>query len=178
MRKFYIAMMSTVLLLLSACATVTKDIVVDAQVDPKTEMSGYKTYAWLGAGKFLNDPEKKWQPPKMDIAGDIKYLIDRELRKRGIFAATEKPDLAVAFFMGIDMETMELKEDPNDNVEVLKNVPKAGMIVVLVDVETEFVVWMGVAEGDLKENPSDEEVRTRLDYAVSNMLTLMIIAYQ
>jgi hypothetical protein len=175
MRILNIAIISTLLLILSACASVslTKDIKVDAKVDQKAELSGYKSYAWLGAAKLLNDPEKKWQAPKMDIAGDIKYLIDRELRKREIFAATESPDLVVGFFMGIDMETMELKEDPNDNIEVLQNVPKAGLIVVLVDAETGFVVWMGVAEGDLHENASDEMVRTRLDYAVSKMFKLL-----
>lgn len=160
--------------LLSACATnATKDIVVDAKVDAKADLSGYKSYSWLGAARMLNDPEKKWQPPKMDIAGDIKYLIDRELRKRDIFAVAENPDLAVGFFMGVDMENMQLKEDPNDHVEVLKNVPKAGLIVVLTDVETGYVVWMGVAEGDLHEGADDELVRKRLDYAVTHMFKLL-----
>ena len=173
MRKISISLAITALLLLSACANVTRDIRVDAQVDPKAKLSGYKSYGWLGAGSLLNDPEKKWQPTKMDIAGDIKYLVDRELRKRDIFAVTEKPDLGVTFFMGVDMENMELKEDPNDKVEVLKNIPKAGLIVVLIDIKTKFVIWMGVAEGELQENASDELVRTRLDYAVSNMFKLL-----
>ena len=174
MKNFNISLIVTMLFLLSACAgNVTKDIVVDAKVDPKADLSGYKTYAWLGAAKMLNDPEKRWQTPKMDVAGEIKYLIDRELQKHDIFAVTEEPDLAVGFFMGIDMETMELKEDPNNKVEVLKNVPKAGLIVVLTDVQTGYVVWMGVAEGDLQEGASDEMVRARIDYAVSNMFKML-----
>ena len=173
MRYFNIVFITAICLLLTACASVTSDIKVDANVDPKAKMGGYKTYDWLGAARLLRDPNKVWQPPKVDIAGDIKWLVDRELRKRGIFKTASKPDLAVSFFMGIDMEAIELKEDPESKNEVLVNVPRAGLIVVLIDVETGYVVWLGAAEAELQENPTDEVVSTRLDFAVSQMFKLL-----
>ncbi len=172
MKYFNMAFIAAIFLLLTACACVTGDIQVDANIDPKAKLDGYKSYDWLGTGSLLNDPNKVWQPTTVDVAGDIKYLVDRELRKHKIFSTTSKPDLAVAFFMAVDMEAMELKEDPESKDEVLKNVPKAGLVVVLIDVETGYAVWLGVAEGDIQENPTEEIVRSRLDYAVSKMFKL------
>ena len=117
----------------------------------------------------LNDPEGKWQPPKMNIAEDIKFLIDRELRKRGIYNNAENPDLAVAFFMGVDMEAMELKTDPKSKQEMLTNVPEAALVVALIDPYTGYWVWLGESEGELQKNPTDEVIRKRLDYAVTEM---------
>lgn len=150
-----------------------QDIQVDAKTNPKTNLSGYKSYAWLGAAKALNDPSKKWQPPKMDITGDVKYLIDRELRKHNINSATEEPDLAVAFVIGVDMDALELKDDPATQGDVLENIPQGALVVALIDVETGYVVWIGTAKANIVEGASAELARERLDYAVSNMFDLL-----
>lgn len=173
MKLFNTLVLAFFLILMSGCASVTKDIMIDAQASTSAKLSSYESYAWLGKGSILRDPEKKWQPPKMNIAGDIKYLIDRELRKRNIFSHVSDPDLAVAFFMGIDMKAMKLKVDPETKKEILENVPKAALVVVLIDTETDYVVWMGKAVGELQDNPKDEIVRERLDYAVSEMFKKM-----
>jgi uncharacterized protein YceK len=170
MKILNVAVLAFVLTLMSGCASVTSDIIVDAKTSPTADLSGYKTYAWLGKAALLKDPEKKWQPPKMNIAGDIKYLIDRELRKKKIFSTVSNPQLAVVFFMGIDMEAMELKMDPQAKTEILKNVPAAALVVALIDTKSELVVWIGKATAELSENPSDEVVRKRLDYAVTEMM--------
>lgn len=173
MKIFNLAVMAVFLMIMSGCASVTSDIEVDAHAAPLAKLSSYKTYAWLGKGTLLRDPEKKWQPPKMNVAGDIKYLIDRELRKKGIFSHVTDPDLAVAFFMGIDMKAMKLKVDPETKKEMMQNVPGAALLVVLMDVKTQDVVWMGKATADLQENPTDELVRERLNFAVTEMMKKM-----
>lgn len=169
MKTFSAVLLSTLLLLLGGCASVTSDIKTDAEVDPTVKLSGYKSYAWLGDAGVLNDPEGKWQPPKMNISENIKSLIDREMQKHGYYLYAENPDLAVMFFMGVDMENMRLKTDPNTQQDILKKVPAAGLVVALVDVKTEYVVWVGAATGELQQNPSDETIRKRLDYAVTQM---------
>ena len=145
----------------------------DAKSDPKAHLGEYKSFAWIGAGEVLNDPDGRWKPTNVQIAGDIKYLIDRELRKRGLgLANPDNAELGVAFFLGIDMEAQKLKKNPETKVEMLENVPKAGLVVALVDTKTGFVVWIGRAVGELQENATDEVVRERLDYAVSEMFKL------
>ena len=169
--KIIKAMLIVVLFLLSGCASVTKDIQVDAL--SSKSLAEYKTYAWLGRSSVLHDPEQKWQPPKMDIFGDIRYLIDRELRKKGIFSAVEEPELAVTFFTGVDMEAMELKVDDKTKKEILTNVPKAALLVFLIDVQTEEAIWVGKATAEIHTNPTDEVVRERLDYAIKEMFKKM-----
>lgn len=155
--------------LIGGCASVTKDIEIDSTVDPTIKFSGYKSYGWLAEISGLNDPEGVWQSPKMNIAEDIRYLIDRELRKRGIYSYAENPDLFVAFFMGVDMEALELKVDPNTKEDILAEVPSAALAVALIDANTGYVVWVGEAMGDIQKNPSDELIRKRLDYAVTEI---------
>ena len=184
------SLLAACIVLLSGCAACNKDkqetelithvvvnnmqdIQVDAKTNPKTNLSGYKTYAWLGAAKALNDPSKKWQPPKMDITGDIKYLIDRELRKHNINSTTVEPDLAVAFVIGVDMDALELKDDPATQGDILENIPQGALVVALIDIETGYAVWVGVAKANIIEGASAELVRERLDYAVSNMFDLL-----
>ena len=162
-------MLFSLSIFVGGCASVTKDIEIDATADPTFKFSAYKSYAWLGEIEGLNDPEGVWQPPKMDVAADIKFLIDRELRKKGIFSYSEDPDLEVAFFMGVDMEALKLDVDPKTKQDILANVPSAALAVALIDAKTGYVLWVGEAMGDIQKNRSDEEIRERLDYAVSEI---------
>lgn len=158
------------LILLSGCATsVTEDIQIEATADTTTQFGHYKSYTWLGDIAALNDPEGIWQPPKLNVAENIKFLIDRELRKRGIFNYAENAELQVVFFMGVDMEAMELKVNPDNQQDILETVPAASLAVALIDAKTGYVVWVGEAMGDIQQNSTEERIRKRLDYAVTEI---------
>ena len=169
MKKLYTSGLAILLLLMTGCALVTKDIVIDTQTSPLAKLDSYETYAWLGKMSILRDPRQKWQPPKMNISGDIKYLVDRELRRKGVYQALTAPDLGVVYFVGVDMEAMKLKVDSETNAHILKNVPKAALVVALIDTKTEYVVWLGKATAEVQNSKDVEVVRRRLDYAVSEM---------
>jgi uncharacterized protein YceK len=157
-------------ILFSGCASIpTKDIRTDAQASLKTNFSGYKTYAWLGAAAILNDPYGQWKTPSFNATLEVKYLIDRELRKRGMSENSINPDLVVAFAGGVDMASLKLKVDPESKMTVLSNVPQAGLLVVLVDRASGYVNWAAVATGELQKNPSMKTAKGRLDYAVTEM---------
>jgi hypothetical protein len=154
---------------IAGCSSLTGDIQIAIATDPAANLSRYKSYTWLGDVSALNDPENKWQAPKMNITDDIKFVIDRELRKKGIFSYTKDPDLAVVFFTGVDMENMAIKADPNTQQDVLKNIPAADLVVALIDVKTNYVVWMGQASAEVMQNRTDEMIRERIDYAITEM---------
>ena len=159
------------IMLLAGCSSVpTKDIVVDVEVDPKANFSGYKSYAWLGAAAIVRDAYGQWEPPEFDADAEIKYLIDRELRERGMSENTANPDLIVAFAAGIDMDALGLKVDPETQMDMLANVPQGGLLIVLVDSESGFVIWIGVATAEILEDPDAQTVKARLDYAVTQLL--------
>jgi PBP1b-binding outer membrane lipoprotein LpoB len=174
MKKIYSSVLVVFVFIITGCATsVTKDIKVEVEADPKARFSGYKTYAWLGAAAIVNDPEGQWEPPNFDADKELKFLIDRELTKRGMSENSTIPDMIVAFATGVDMEALKLRENPESKISALENVPQAALIVVLIDADTGFVIWVGQADAELSENPSDDLVRRRLDYAVTEMFRLM-----
>ena len=161
----------TGLVLLSGCSSIpTKDIAVAAQADPKANFSGYKTYTWLGSAAILNDAYGQWEPPEFDADSEIKYLIDRELRERGMLESSVAPDVIVAFAAGINMDALELKVDPKTKMEALAQVPRGGLVIALVDGESGFVIWRGVAIADVQKQPDTKTSKARLDYAVTQLL--------
>jgi hypothetical protein len=168
MCKSYVLLLVSVILF-SGCSTVpTKDIQVKAQADTKTNFSGYKTYAWLGAATVLNDPYGQWKTPSFDASAEIKHLIDRELLKRGMSESSSNPDLIVMFAAGVDMDALKIKVDP-DKITILSNVPAAGLMVVLVDRKSGFVNWAGVATAEIQKKSNERMAKARLDYAVTEM---------
>lgn len=174
MTKYLLPIFISCVMFISGCATApTGDIKVNAEADPKAKFSGYKTYTWLGSAAIVYDPVGQWEPPKFDADTEIKFLIDRELRKRGKSETTTHPDMIVAFAAGIDMTVLKLKEDPKTKIKMLKNVPKGALVVAIVDASTGYVIWVGEAIGNIQKKPTDDVVRKRLDYAVTRMLALL-----
>lgn len=154
---------------LAGCSNVpVDDITIESEADSKVNFSGYKTYAWLGAAGILHDPQGQWEPPKFDADAEITFLIDKELRKRGMTEVNENPDMLVAYALGVDMAALKVKEDPSTNMHSLEQVPHGGLVVVLIDPETEFATWISIATAELK-GLGPEVAKKRLDYAVTTM---------
>ncbi len=155
----------------AGCATtLTRDIEVDAQADPRINMAGYKTYAWLGSAEIVHDPDGQWEPPQFDADAEIRFLINREMRKFGMREVMGNPDLVVAFAAGIDMAALELKEDAKKEMTILENTPKGALVVLFLDAGTGRPIWAGAATGEVQQRKfSSEEVKKRLDYAVTQM---------
>lgn len=164
----------TVILLLAACATApTSDIRVDAEADPKASFSGYKTYAWFAAAQILFDPEGQWEPRNVDIDAEVQFVINSELRKRGITENSNGPDMLVAYAAGVDMASLGLKENPETKEKLLANIPKAALIVALIDADTGYVIWLGEAVGEVQEQADQATVRARIEYAIREMFSLL-----
>ena len=154
---------------LVGCASFpTDDIQVETAADPKVNFSGYKTYAWLGSVGIVNDPQGHWEPPQFDADAEIVFLINEALRKRGMSESNNNPNMLVVYGIGLDMAALELKQNPESKVTTLENVPQTGLIVALIDPETGFVTWAGVAAAEYK-NLDPETQKKRLEYVVKTM---------
>ena len=169
MNKNLFAIFGIMLLVAGCASSVTKDIMVDTDIDPKANLKGYSTYTWLGSAAIVYDPEGKWEPPQFDADAEIKFLIDRELRARGMTESAANPDLIIAYAAGIDMASMEIKIDPESNLETLRDVPMGALVVALIDGKTGLAIWGGVATAEIQQNPEQDVIKKRLDYAVSSM---------
>ena len=172
MNKISLAGLIFLALFFSGCATTaaTKDIQIDTEADPKANFSGYKSYAWLGSAAIVYDTAGQWEPPQFDADAEITFLIDRELRKRGMSEDSVNPDMLVAYAAGIDMDTLRVEIDPESEIKTLKNVPQGALVIALVDAETSVAIWAGLATGEVQQDPDQETVKARLDYAVTQML--------
>ena len=153
----------------TGCSTFPKDdITVESEANPKVNFSGYKTYAWLAAIGIVEDADGVWEPPKFDADGEIQFLINEALRNRGMSEVNKDPDIYVAYALGVDMDSLEIKTDPETKLESLENVPQAGLVVMMLDADTGFVNWVSVATGEMK-NLEPEIQKKRLGYVVNTM---------
>jgi len=168
-KKFSLAAVLMLGFLVAGCASFPKDdIEIETEADPTVNFSGYKTYAILGSAEIINDPEGKWEPTGLDADAEIEFLINRELRKRGMTVTRTNPDMLIAYALGVDMAMLKFKEDPEKKVSVLENVPQGALVIALMDSNTEIVTWAAVAVAEL-QNQGDEVTKQRLNYAVTQM---------
>lgn len=170
-RRHLISILSAVTLsiTLTACATLTSDIDVEVHADPNVQYQDYKTYAWAGSAQVVFDPIGQWEQPTLDTDEEVRFVINRELRKRGINQVETDPDLVVGFAAGVDTSVLELKTAPDGGQEIPTNVPKAALVIALVDAKSGYVVWLGQAIGEVQPQQSIENIRQRIDYAVSQI---------
>ena len=168
--KFHALVLSLLMAVsLFGCATATQDIRVDTDSDPKINLAGYKTYAWLVTAEIINDPHGNWEPPGFDADAELRFLINRELRNQGMQEVTTRPDLLIGFAAGINMDIFEMVKKPDSEMYTLKDAPKGALVVVIIDPATRNPVWAGRAVGDVKTDRTSEEVGKRLSYAVKTM---------
>ena len=170
MNRFTAIVVAGILFLTTACvSSVTSDIKISSESDPKVHMIGYKNYVWMGSAKLLYDPEGKWEPRQMDMDAEIKLIIQEELRKKGIIETNKYPDMIIGYTAGVDMTALEFVENEETKLAIIENVPKGALVVLLVDAKTGNPIWVGIAEANVQEQPSNEVVRERLEYAVKKM---------
>ena len=159
----------TLLILFFGCSAAFKDIKVDAEANPAIDLTKYKTYMWGGSAELVVDDQGKWVPPEMDVNAELRYLINKELRKMGFTEVAEKPDMIIATAVGVHMDALKIKEDPDTKMKLLKNVPRSALVITMIDALTDHPIWIGMATGDVRLK-GDQERKMRLEYAVKEIL--------
>jgi len=149
----------------------TDDIRFFSKKDPAADTSAFKTYAWYGIEGAIRDPEGKWSVPELNVAKEIAFLVDRELRGRGMTEVAENPDVLVAYSIVVDMEAQKLLKDEDNNMDIVANVPQNALFVAFADPDTGEVVWVGAASGEMQEDATNDSIKARLDYAVTKILS-------
>jgi len=173
MRKLCFILIIVAVSTLSACVRVTNDIRVEARTDPMVSLNNYKTYAWLDSANIAYEPHGKWEPQQLDIDAQLKFLINLQLRELNLIQVKTDPDLYITFSLGMEIENLEIKKNPDSDLDILESVPKGALYVIMFDAVTNYPAWIGKALGDVKRHPpSLEEAKTRLEFAVYRMFTL------
>lgn len=160
----------TLVLFLTGCASsATRDIKIETDSDPRIKFAGYKTYGWLGSASILQDPDGRWEPPQYDADAEIRFLINYEMRTRGLTESSSKPDMIIFYSAGIDMANVEIEIDPESGLDQLTSHPIGALKVILIDRRSKRAIWAGIATGDVQQNPDRKSIRERIKYAIKSM---------
>lgn len=138
--------------------------------DPAADVTAYKSYAWVAMTGAVRDPEQRWSLPDFNIAKEIAFLIDRELRGKGMTEVAENPDVVIGYSAVVDMEAQKLLQDKDNNMDIIATVPQNALFVVFADPHSGEAVWVGAASGEMQENATDESMKARLDYTVTKII--------
>lgn len=159
-------------ILATACSTTpTSDIKINAESAANTDFSNFKNYAWVGSAQLLNDQEWRWEPPEFDLDAEVRWLVDSQLRQKGLSEVNSNPDLLVAYVAGVNMDALEEVKDVKTHLTTLENVPKGALMVILVDTASASVIWGATASADIVQERTTEAMRARLEYAVKQMFS-------
>jgi hypothetical protein len=171
MKRINLAMVFVLLLgaVSASCASVVKDIRVEGAHDPKVNFGALKTYTFVGGIGALFDSGGEWAPRELDIASEISWLVEREMKARKFTAVTQEPDVLVVFAVAVDMEALVAKYDKDKSIWFIENVPTGALFVALLDPVTTEAIWLGAAAADILEDPDKEIVKKRLDHAVKEI---------
>ncbi|HSC86189.1 MAG TPA: DUF4136 domain-containing protein [Polyangiaceae bacterium] len=149
----------------------TSDIHTQAHVAPGLEKQPLRTFAWAGGLTIATKPDGLWNPPDFDVASETKFLIDQELRERGLSEVTESPDLVVAFLVVNDVKDLEKIEGKEGAKEVeLNAVGQGALVIEIAQVSTERVVFLGAATAETQSKYTKDEMKARLAHAVDHIL--------
>jgi hypothetical protein len=151
-------------------AVKTDDLQFFSKTDPAVDVKAYKTYAWVAMEGQVNDPEQRWSLPDLNIGKEIQFLVDRELRARGMTEAARNPQVLVAFAAAVDMEAQKLLKDKDNNMNVVATVPQSALFVAFVDPTSEEAVWIGAASGEMQKDATDDYMKARLNYVVTKIV--------
>jgi len=164
------AVLAASLLTMSACSSANQNIKVASQTSPKVNLEGYKTFAWLPIANVLIDEKAQFKGRGYSVNDYMESQINKALLNANKTLDSEKPDFAVSYILGVDMDAMKEKLD-DEGKKYLENVSEAAIVVVLMDTQTQKVIWAGSAETNLHQEVSDEESKKRIDYAIEKMFS-------
>ncbi len=158
-------------LLLSACSSFPKDdIVFKSASAPDINWDKFKTFTWLAEADIVNDPQGYMKVPSFDVSAELQFALSSELRDKHYIESKSNPDFAVIYTTGIDMEALEMDASNTDTKPLAKNVPKAGLSVIFMDMHSRKPIWIGAAMADFHQEFATEVAIQRLHYAVESIL--------
>src|SRR5689334_1118740 len=137
-----------------ACSSsATSDIQIHSAVDQKANLAAYKSFAWQTSETVLNDSTGVWVPRNADTQSEIEFLVDKGLREKGLTVVKEQPDLFVALMIVGDVNDVEeIEKTRGDSLSSFDPVGQGALLVELIDAQTGKTVWMGGAEGELRQS--------------------------
>ncbi|HEX4441193.1 MAG TPA: DUF4136 domain-containing protein [Thermoanaerobaculia bacterium] len=152
---------------LAGCSSLT----TNADYNPATDFSKYKTWAWHETESMK---DTLWRDR-------VKTAVSDELRMKGLVPSESNPDLWVVAHVRLDEQTQINTYNTGwgygwgwgygagMTTSTVSQIPVGTLIVDLVDVSQKQMVWRGTATKTLSPDASPESKQKNLQEAVSKM---------
>ena len=163
-------------LYLAGCAPIS----VSVDYDPQVDFSGYRSWGWLPEPTATGNP--RVDDPMLHQR--IRWAIEAQLESRGFVAAAD-PQMRVGYHLSTerklyvrtvnspyayrytDGRTTEIRGEATTYV----NEYERGMLVIdIVDTVHDALVWRGVGERQLRNQPTSEQVERSVRQVVAEIL--------
>ena len=157
-----LAAVLVLLLLLSACSSVT----VSRDYDQEFDFSTLKTYAWFP------DIKEKSSLGAAELAR-VQSAIDSGLRARGYQPVDRDPDFLISADAVSEQRTQVISHRYSYRYWGADDTYRFNVGTLIVDFvgsATNQLIWRGQAEAVLTQDPSSDELNKRIDEAVAKML--------
>lgn len=152
-----------------ATSTIHEGLKVSAVADPKMNVKAYQTYQWAIGASVMRDTTAAWQAPDFDVNDELGFLIEKELRAKGMRPVNKNPDVYVAFLIVANVEQAKLVRDKAGDLS-LENDSAGALIVELMDPSTLKPVWRGAAVAPVRDDLSSEQRRERFAHGVHQII--------
>ena len=155
----------------SGCASskLYEGIQTSAVSDPKVNVKAVRTYEWAIGASIMRDTTAAWQAPDFDVNDEFGFLLEKELRDKGLRPVNKNPDVYVAFLIVANVEQAKLVRDKAGDLN-LENDSAGALIIELMDPSSLKPVWRGAVVAPVRDDLTDEQRRQRFAYAVHEVL--------
>ncbi len=150
-------------------STLYEGIETSAVADPKVNVKGLRTFEWAIGASIMRDTTAAWQAPDFDVNDELGFLIEKELRAKGMRPVNKNPDVYVAFLIVANVEQAKLVRDKAGDLN-LENDSAGALIVELMDPSSLKPVWRGAAVAPVRDDLTNDQRRERFAHAVHEIL--------
>jgi hypothetical protein len=146
---------------------------VDYDYDRNVDFSRFKTFEWMEQ-KATPEGKPKTYAQSGLLKARIERAVDDGLEAKGLRRVDTNPDLFVSYLMGVKNYT-EIRRSGygygfGGNVRA-DQFQEGTLILDLIDAATNELVWRGIAEGVITENPSPEKLTKEVNDTVKKLLS-------
>jgi hypothetical protein len=168
MDRFFVVF-SLVIASVCACGNPTY---ISHDYDPDADFDRYRTFGWIDQSTMENRKQSMHMNPLVESR--IQRAVNRGLSARGLTPDAENPDLLLVYHVGVQNIT-EIRRTGygwrygGDNVRA-DQFQEGTFMLDMVDARTRRMVWRGIAEGVLEENPTPEKFDREVYEMVERLL--------
>jgi hypothetical protein len=168
MKFFLCGAVLALVMLLAGC----NPTYVDHDYDLDADFSAYETFAWLPQNTMSEGQPQATQQSSL-MESRIKRIINEGLEAKGLRLDADSPDLVLVYHVGVQNIT-EIRRTGytygmGGNVRT-DHFQEGTFILDMMDSQTKKLVWRGIAEGVLEENPTPQQLEKDVRDMVDKLL--------